>query len=1762
MPRRTRSAGGKQQRPAQPVERKRGKSTGAIGRLVAQVQKTSLLKAKSDGAAVQKIEESIKLRFIEGAEYFDKDNLVAELITEQRGNFKNIDMQLTAQHTIATRKLHQLVYQHSNGFLNLFREVHKAHDYVDDLKKEVHSMKTIISALSKVTFSSQSGASSNVAAQPHRAVREGGVSSRGGLYRPSMIVDSGHVDRLLAASSTPTESLQCASYQLASSVLRGPRSSLANNDANDTCSQIQLFRDVAIEEVRQRIGELELTAAADWIHALEREASEKGLEPVVLQLEQELAHAAAKQLTRLPVTVAFFDALHLPLLELLVQLNRPQQATELFLSLQSQCIVGELHKLQDTTVSPHDYCLIATDLVVSMVKMALRGLGRLGVPVDKSRPQAPFVNAQVTLWVRQEIEVFGSSFLAQRILTMYRSNAANGAQQIAVVASTLSDCVACVKAVEEIGFPHADLQLMGSMRAPLAQLLDELGRRTYKRQYSVSQTMWNAVRHAVRHEAKQLLQHNNIPCDEATKLTARSQTAAEIAALNKQQMAIFDGLAPTSHSSLLQLLCYPAGSPLFQSSLSVKVSNDTMHSSIKRGLQQDPFVWSESIVVRKLLAEAAASKNLPAAAQLLSSSRIAPVPRSMRVALVEALAAHRFSSSSIRSAFEQEAVARLQFLTHNAGGGHTSDAISPAHLSQLLTRPDIATPYWSRSVRDIFSDALTATCSQLQPAINDVMQMLDAHAGTNPVAQTQRKVILSVLRNYRFVAADIPEEFVERIDGQHLKWMFSQQCPLMYWSCTGPREFLADVIEATPQLNHTADWVPLLRSDEVVTDELRAKIHNELFLMVTTMCAAEEPLGAGSGPLLSLEYIRSFLTQGGISAGQWPRVVRLVLALALEKKFGGHSGFAKIAEISKKLRDAVPIRVGHEDRRLVSALLTTKGDEVHIQSALAAVSELSPEEMDEQSALACISTHHLTHLVNRSSSDIGIPYWSRATRDALADALERGQQQKLSSSVTHALISLLRVSPLLTTRISVEQRRMIRDLLKRKVEHDASVSTREIAKQQWIRFSPAMIQRLVVSGGGSNSGGSGGSADASGGANYWCDVVRRCVRDVVERIMEHRQSLVDTLRGPTRNTVLKMDRLELSKLLEGYPFSASDIAKRCSSSAAVPAGGGTSAAAKQLMAKAVVPHDDFPVILSNTIGPSQLFHTTAAVLFCLHGSAQGNGDSRMAARSSVLLQDAWIAEVLDKTCAGVSRSMIDVLRLELRNLQAFLRHKTIQEASSRMDASAAGSPSRDSIGGALSWKRLCKHGTLHAPFVWVYHTAFAMYLDALALGASVSFSQSLCGVAQRVGEGLAIRTALLSQFEQELLSPFLIELAELVFHAAKEGPLCFESISHNATGLNSIASQFISARYVGSSVPLGDVTAPSRMAGCLLPLEGYCAWRVVATVPRYPHFSTSSVSLEDEAFLFHCVVQVSLNMMATFQEVLLGDFDDAITSVAQTPLRSPQQFMRQLTPTDSSTTQHWVVQRSCGSNHVAALSLLQYLVVTTLRQMCDVKNGGVLAEIYGAETFAGASAPKPQILRQVLIFFAAYYYFWVPLFSSERTTSLFANGFLSQEAPPPPPPSSGNPKKPTPVTEKLPSLDSHLTSEVSQMNVDNHTPAKRTLANVLLSASHRGGSDQASDHLQSIIGDFFNSVPALDRFGSAIHSDAMKAKLSTLFTKVNLLQFAASNTLVDDEDDDEEEEEEDDEEPSTPSPGNDQPRASVTMAHLHELLIHYVRLVS
>lgn len=1769
--------------PPPPAPKVRRLNAGAIGRLVDRVKKQNVQKTKTD-EAVKRVEETIRQRYIDNTDCFDKDNLLADIITDHRANFKKMDIELSAEHAVATSKLYHLVFHHSNNFLNLFRDIHKAHAFVEDLKRDVQQTKGVIATLSRLTFAKDepvaTGTSGPAAGINSSLIAPKQTSTpkfmRG---RASLLVDLGVTDFASQRQENITHQVSCGSYLLAKTITMLPSSSLPPTSVPDDIRNIQLFREIATEEIRQLIGERKFSDAAEMLSGYLPDATEKGLLPVMLELNEELMTAVAEQLGTLPMTPCYFDSLHIPLLRLLAHSGRVQAATEIFLRLHSVWIISELQNIRGSS-NPQAFCMIATDMVIALIRHTLIGVSQLagtaangtpGLPTaanksparTSSKPgtsEVPYVNSSTILWVRSEIEKLGGDVIASNLLSIHQGADAADPARFRVAVSIVSQCVQQVRAIESLGISHSEMHLLRSLAAPLSQLLFDFSRRVRQRIFSTGLALMNAVKIGAR-DACSRLAGNSAGLGDAAFAQLFDEIVTESKALNRAFVQRLSHFAPSSHLSLLTFLTSPVSSPLFQPLLK-KYSSDGLQELLRKGLGGDPYVWA-SKYVRTIFADAIQSsgntKNssggmIDALQSLNESALTAPQHRSV---VVDALKSTRFTTLALQKATDKAAQDRLTFLNELGGSGTTSSSsspnspVTPQVLEDLLTRTDIAVPYWSRQVRDVMADALTNRCDQIQASLNSIFGVLRSHAGTNPITQAHRKVVMNVVRGYAFSKSDVPEDLIERMDADHLKWILSPTCDISVWNASGAREYIADVLEAQGN-SKFADAIKLLRSDAPVDKQFQETVADILMPMLMTSMQNEMELSEVE-QLPSVAQVKSFLAAPSIVAGKWPRNIRIVLAAALERRYKESSSFYKIADITRKLRDPLPLRLTLDDRKQVAVSLSTNTDD-HISAALATVGDNS--EQEEHCALSFLSADHLSYLLSRS--DIGVPYWSRSTRDAFADAIEKLQQKSTNSNQQYqTLISLLRECPC-TTRFTTEQRKEIRDVLKKKVsDGDVTTATREIAVQQWTRATPQYVQRLVMS---PQSGTTAGDGTISSGAcDLWSDAIRKMVFTALRNIIQRWKDLIDLLKQPTGVRVNKDDRTELSKLLQGYTFTAADIAKFATTGSSVS----KEAVVKKLALSPVIQGIDFGNLMSRSHGLSYVFHVASSAVLSLLASIRGSVrlpgelDARSTAANdsvssssastsdcaSFLLSNAMVAEDLDRNMCAILSHAHDSLQKEF---SAFKELASLEDLQTAFRTLASNKHANLAV---------CRFAECNAPFAWVHSVAFALASDALGLLTLMDFATSTHGGLQLVGEGLPLRTVHVKGLSNSLVT-LVRQFVKVAWETAWVGLEGLKPTSQDSSFVVGLGT-LLHARYqppFASSQP--DAQTPPRMAGVLLPVDGYATWHLAKTLPRYPHFNLETVDLQDEAFLFHYAVQLSLNLMHIFQDTLLAESSPAS--------RVGGFAAERLFPADGSSMQLWLVSKANSStNIVTSIAMMQYLLLELIRSL---ETAGDLASVFRtlyAQPFDSTMKTiKPEIARQLLIFFGAVYYFWVPLFSSSPTSSLFAQGHLSDEPPQAAtsttvaPSSKKTAAAATPTKQPLKSV-----SEASAQNIDGRSP-QQLLASLLDPARIEAPAFCPADPLAAAIVSVFNSIPALQSFATALFSETMKAKVGKLFTKVNLFEFAFKESLETDRSSDEEEEYEESEEDESRGGTEGGQKGFLCLAHVHELLLHYMRPLS
>lgn len=169
-------------------------------------------------------------------------------------------------------------------------------------------------------------------------------------------------------------------------------------------------------------------------------------------------------------------------------------------------------------------------------------------------------------------------------------------------------------------------------------------------------------------------------------------------------------------------------------------------------------------------------------------------------------------------------------------------------------------------------------------------------------------------------------------------------------------------------------------------------------------------------------------------------------------------------------------------------------------------------------------------------------------------------------------------------------------------------------------------------------------------------------------------------------------------------------------------------------------------------------------------------------------------------------------------------------------------------------------------------------------------------------------------------------------------------------------------------------------------------WHLRGTLGNYPQFPIGDdFDHDDELFLFHWCVQISLNTLAFFQEYLLlpshvvnerwamerttSDPTATATGAARYPLRGC------VSPQEESM---FGMLSAGGGNYVSSVAILQFVVFRLLRDvLCRAE---IWSSMYGLPTDEWSRSKS--ILRQQLFFFALFVRFWSPLFVGSTRATL------------------------------------------------------------------------------------------------------------------------------------------------------------------------------
>ncbi|CAD2220069.1 hypothetical protein ADEAN_000758300 [Angomonas deanei] len=155
------------------------------------------------------------------------------------------------------------------------------------------------------------------------------------------------------------------------------------------------------------------------------------------------------------------------------------------------------------------------------------------------------------------------------------------------------------------------------------------------------------------------------------------------------------------------------------------------------------------------------------------------------------------------------------------------------------------------------------------------------------------------------------------------------------------------------------------------------------------------------------------------------------------------------------------------------------------------------------------------------------------------------------------------------------------------------------------------------------------------------------------------------------------------------------------------------------------------------------------------------------------------------------------------------------------------------------------------------------------------------------------------------------------------------------------------------------------------------AWGVRSALPRYPEFPLGHVkSNKEESFLFHWVVQITLQLLTTFQERLLcpSYLENRLSSEAQTPNVEKEVIKGCVSPQEDS-----ALASLCGGGgyYVTAVATLQFLVIRILRDALCVP--ATWTAVYGCSLEQWKN--DETALKQIIFFFSAFLRFWSPLFT-------------------------------------------------------------------------------------------------------------------------------------------------------------------------------------
>ncbi|GET85917.1 hypothetical protein, conserved [Leishmania tarentolae] len=412
----------------------------------------------------------------------------------------------------------------------------------------------------------------------------------------------------------------------------------SEKEAADTTAFVDILR----EEVNQLLTERRHVDAAELLYRLADEATAKGCVPLLLDLEAALVSSVITNVVKIPITLAYVESLHVPLIQLLLRFGRSRSAAAVYLMIHTLWLHNEVQRLQ-SRVDPRCASLIAVDFLVRATRATVRRQHTLGLTLSAARPfmedgntgtdgeasadkvdgkgaaagasraaaeqksvpprpAAPaspgsFIppNSAALLWVRRNVERFACDVLATHLLSFSSGTDGGDPTRICQAAQMIAQTSRVMQMLSIDGFAGCDTLIMRQLTPSLVILEDDFTRLTGER-----------VEHGGRAMMEQLIMGSL-----AFYETHRANTAAVGAAATPGATTTSNAKAATATASLSPMPVQPVtqlGSLSYQPSRCDDVARKVrvLCQELVKRIRSLPFS-GHSLLIQLLLAPASSS---------------------------------------------------------------------------------------------------------------------------------------------------------------------------------------------------------------------------------------------------------------------------------------------------------------------------------------------------------------------------------------------------------------------------------------------------------------------------------------------------------------------------------------------------------------------------------------------------------------------------------------------------------------------------------------------------------------------------------------------------------------------------------------------------------------------------------------------------------------------------------------------------------------------------------------------------------------------------------------------------------------------------------------------------------------------------------------------------------------------------------------------------------------------------------------------------